>query len=49
MEKVKDKTAEVQPSGLVDLLLNILENTKSGKEDKLLARNELKRMIASVA
>ena len=47
MEKTKDKTQEAQPSGMVDLLLNILENSKSGKEDKLLARNELKRMISN--
>ena len=45
---MKDKEeVQVQPTstGMVDLLLNILENPKSSKEDKLLSRNELKRMI----
>lgn len=44
--KDKEKT-EVTPTteGMVDLMLNILENPKMSKEDKTLARNELKRRI----
>ena len=47
MEKMQNKP-EVKEAGnpMVDLLLNILENGKSSKEDKGLARAELKRLIA---
>ena len=47
MEKLKEKEVETHSTGMVDLLLNILENSKSSKEDKTLARNEVKRMINS--
>jgi len=45
MEKIKDKSPETQSKDMVDLLLNILENSKCSKEDKGLARVEIKRMI----
>lgn len=44
METKKVKL-EGQSKGMVDLLLNILENSRSSKEDKTLARDEVKRMI----
>jgi hypothetical protein len=47
MEKIQNKLEVKEASNpMVDLLLNILENGKSSKEDKGLARAELKRMIA---
>tara|TARA_R110001606_G_scaffold398995_1_gene579841 strand:- start:348 stop:503 length:156 start_codon:yes stop_codon:yes gene_type:complete len=47
MEKNAEKKPTVNSGGMVDLLLNILENSKSSKEDKGLARGELKRLIES--
>ncbi|UXX80895.1 hypothetical protein N7E81_07250 [Reichenbachiella carrageenanivorans] len=49
-DKKEIKSNATQASGgMVDLLLNILENSKSSKEDKTLSRNELKRMINATA
>ncbi|MDW3208925.1 hypothetical protein SAMN04488029_2701 [Reichenbachiella faecimaris] len=49
-DKKENKSVEQTASnGMVDLLLNILENSKSSKEDKALSRAELKRMIATAA
>lgn len=51
MNDKKEIKSNVEPAsgGMVDLLLNILENSKSSKEDKALSRAELKRMIATAA
>ena len=43
MTKLRNDTNNMS-TGMVDLLLNILENPKGAKEDKQLARGELRRM-----
>jgi len=44
-QEEKVDQAKVPSEGMVDLMLNILENPRMSKEDKALARNEIKHRI----